>query len=79
MSSANGWLEWRPQQAPHVLGTYEPRTWDTDGSPFPQRIVMTCEKCGKTGQKLCTTGQVRASISAFAAAHLHRDPFQAGG
>ena len=74
--STSEWQEWRPGHAPHVLGKYEARQWDpADNSPYPQRIVMVCERCGKQGQKLCTSGQVRAAISKFAAAHLHYDPF----
>ncbi len=66
-------LEFRPRWAAHVVGTYEPRAYDEDGTPEPQRIDMRCETCGDTHRVTCPSGAVRAWVNKFATLHLHKD------
>lgn len=74
MAAETQWEEWAPEYAPHVKGRYERRTWDGAGLPLAQKIECTCTACGGRYETACTTGQVRAHIARFAAAHLHADP-----
>jgi hypothetical protein len=71
------WIAWRSPVAPHVLGEYEPRRYDEEGTPEPQRVRFRCEVCQQSGAVECKTGQVRTHIQRFAASHLHHlDPFR---
>lgn len=71
-------MEWRPDSAQHVVGTYEERTFDAEtGLPDPQDISIKCEACGKGWKTVCSSGAVRTWIARFAASHLHRDAMEA--
>lgn len=71
------WRQYRPHFAPHVLGEYEPRTFNDEVKMHnPQTIRMKCEQCGTKWATVCSTGQVRVHIQRFAVRHLHRDPFE---
>lgn len=70
--------EWRPQQAAHVVGRYEARTFDeATGLPDPQSFDVTCERCGQRWAGQCTSGNIRRNVLQFAARHLHADPLAA--
>lgn len=84
------WDEWRPPFAQHVLGKYERRTVNDDGTADEQRVVVVCEQCkarcrcckgvcscGAEFRTVCTTGSTRTHVSRFAVLHLHRDPLRA--
>ncbi len=69
---------WRPPNAAHVLGTWEPRLFDPEtGLPEPQRVMCICEwpDCGGVWTTECSSGLVREHVQRFALVHLHRDVF----
>lgn len=68
--------QWSPPFALHVVGEYDRRTFDEDGLPEPQKVVMDCKRCGAHWETMCSTGQVRAHISRFGMVHLHSDPLK---
>lgn len=72
--AAQGPESWRPPSAPHVVGTWTPRSLDDKGFPIPQRVECRCERCGQTWGTLCGSGLVRAHVQRFALGHLHADP-----
>ena len=74
---------WSPEWCKHAVGEYDmPRTFNDDGLPEPQYIVMHCEHpdCANKPRPHyripCTSGNVRQHIAKFALVHLHRDPMQ---
>ena len=73
-------LSYSPLYASHVVGRYEKRVLDPETKqPMPQRVVMTCEKCGATRQVECRQGMPRQHVSRFAQLHLHRGSFARQG
>jgi hypothetical protein len=73
-------LEYRPDFAKHVVGTYGARVWDAEiGRYEEQRIDMTCEECGAAMRRTCDSGRVREHIARFAIQHLHKDPLRNPG
>jgi hypothetical protein len=67
--------EYRPQWAPHVVGTYDVRAYDPEtGAPEEQRVDMYCESCCEAHRVVCRTGHVREHVASFARLHQHRDP-----
>lgn len=68
------WETWSPEWAPFVQGQFTKRTFDEDGLPDEQRIVVSCSSCGATWQRTCTSGLVKNHINTFARLHIHRDP-----
>lgn len=66
--------EYRPRWATHVRGTWgEPEEGPTGAQEW--RMTFLCEHCGESTRAICTTGQVRQKVAAFAIDHLHRDVF----
>jgi hypothetical protein len=65
--------EWSPPFAPHVSGTWTPRTWDSYGHPEPQAVKCRCSICGEEWQTVCSSGLVREHVSRFGVVHLHRE------
>lgn len=73
---ADGWVAYSPRFAPHVKGSYSPRTVDEEtGLREPQSVRATCEVCGaEYGPIECASGRVRQRVDTWAAVdHLHRD------
>lgn len=67
------WQAYRPAMA-RVVGTYPELARDEDGQPEPTPVHLACEACGETHRVVCTSGNVRAKVAAFARAHVHVDP-----
>lgn len=78
LSDRSEWIDWSPEQAPHVRGRYQARVWNAEeGMHEEQRVEATCSfaGCGAVFKRACTSGRVRELITTFATVHLHRDPF----
>jgi hypothetical protein len=70
-------MEYRPNFAQHVVGSFEPRRYDEEDQTWePQQIEIRCERCGDATRKICTSGHPREWVSHYAVLHLHRDPLQ---
>jgi len=71
----NDRVEYRPQWASHVRGSYTKRVVGPDGRPEEQIVEMTCETCRAYWRTACNSGMVRGHVDTFARQHLHADPF----
>lgn len=72
------WVEWTPEQAPHVRGRYTARVWDHETQLHEeQRVEATCtfDGCNGVFKRSCSSGRPRELIATFATVHLHRDAF----
>lgn len=68
--------EWRPLNAPHVVGRFSPRRWNGAGFD-PQWVEAECTTCGEASARVrCDSGRVREKVVAFAVLHLHVDPLK---
>ena len=66
---------WSPHWAPHVVGTWTPRTVDEEtGEVDPSIVRIVCGVCNATHRVDCKTGNVRGWINRFASVHYHADP-----
>jgi hypothetical protein len=72
MTPPETYLLWSPVFAAHVVGYYEPRVANDDGTFEPQRWMVRCSKCGVDyGPARCHSGIVQTRIAMFAKGHLH--------
>lgn len=72
------WIEWSPNNVPHVVGRYTERVVDLEtGLPDPQDFEVVCRTCVARWKGSCSSGSVRLHIQKFAARHQHRDPLAA--
>ena len=69
--------EFRPQWAPHVVGTFAPPEFDRVRGVYEDlKVKLYCESCGGRAVATCNSGQPREHVNKFALVHLHRDPLK---